>query len=101
MRNQRSRGMISQSNELFAPRSHSSQMSRARPLSQLASLILLTIWVVLISFTTRAQDSAKQQAADSKEVSGFLGGLLRARSRSEEWRLASLREGQGRHEEIQ
>lgn len=73
MRNQRSRGMISQSNELFAPRSHSSQMSRARPLSQLASLILLTIWVVLISFTARAQDSAKQQAADSKEVSGFLG----------------------------
>jgi len=73
MRNQRSRGMVSQSNEFVAPRSQKSQMTRARPLSQLASLILLTIWVVLISFTARAQDSAKQQAADSKEVSGFLG----------------------------
>src|SRR5579864_8426860 len=73
MHNQRSRGMVSQSNELVAPRSQRSQMTRARPLSQLASLILLTIWVVLISFTARAQDSAKQQAADSKEVSVFLG----------------------------
>ena len=73
MRNQQSRGMVSQSNEFVAPRSQSCQMSRARPLSQLASLVLLTIWVVLTGFTARAQDSAKQQAADSKEVSGFLG----------------------------
>jgi hypothetical protein len=29
--------------------------------------------VILFGFTARAQDSAKQQAADSKKVSGFLG----------------------------
>jgi hypothetical protein len=60
-------------NELVAPRSLSSQMSRARPLSQLALLGLLTIWVILFGFTARAQDSAKPQAADSEKASGFLG----------------------------
>jgi len=46
-------------------------MTRARQLLQLALLSLLTIG--LIRFTARAQDTAKQQAADSREVSGFLG----------------------------
>jgi hypothetical protein len=73
MHNQRSTGMILQSNALVAPRSPRSQMSRAKPLSQLALLSLVTIWVILFGFTARAQDSAKQQAAASKEVSGFLG----------------------------
>jgi Protein of unknown function (DUF3313) len=73
MRTERSTGMILQSNELVAPRSQRSQMSRAKPLSQLALLSWVTIWVILFGFTARAQDSAKQQAAASKEVSGFLG----------------------------
>jgi Protein of unknown function (DUF3313) len=72
MHNQRSTGMILQNNELAAPRSQSSQMTLAKPVSQLALLSLLTISVVLIGFTARAQDT-KQQTADSKKVSGFLG----------------------------
>ena len=73
MHNQLSTGTILQSNELVASRSQSSQMTLARPLSQLVLLSLLTIWVVPIGFTAQAQDSAKQKAADSREVSGFLG----------------------------
>lgn len=73
MHNQRSTGTILQSNELVASRSQSFQKTRARPLSQLVLLSLLTIWVVPIGFTARAQDSAKQKAADSRQVSGFLG----------------------------
>jgi hypothetical protein len=48
-------------------------MTRARSLSLLTLLSSLSIWVALIGFTARAQDSAKQQTADSKKVSGFLG----------------------------
>jgi Protein of unknown function (DUF3313) len=36
-------------------------------------LSLLAICVLVVSFTVRAQDSPKQQAPDSREVSGFLG----------------------------
>jgi hypothetical protein len=46
-------------------------MTRERQLLQLALMGLLTIGP--IRFTARAQDTAKQQAADSREVSGFLG----------------------------
>ena len=72
MHNQRSARAILQGNEV-APRSQNSWMTRPRPLSHLAFLSLLTICVVVIGFTTRAQDSAKQQAPDGREVSGFLG----------------------------
>jgi Protein of unknown function (DUF3313) len=72
MHNQRSTRAILQGNEV-APRSQNSWMTRPRPLSHLAFLSLLTICVVVIGFTTRAQDSAKQQAPDGREVSGFLG----------------------------
>ena len=46
---------------------------RATPLLHSAFLSLLVICVLPVSFTERAQDSAKQQAPDSREVSGFLG----------------------------
>ncbi len=37
-------------------------------------LCCVVLWVgCVVSFTVRAQDSAKQQAPDSREVSGFLG----------------------------
>ena len=74
MRNQRSTGIILRSNELVAPRTQNSQMTRrARPLLQLALLGLLTVCVVLIGFTARAQDEATKQGAKSTQVSGFLG----------------------------
>jgi hypothetical protein len=73
MNKQQSTTVILQSNDLVAPQSQNSRTTRARPLSQLAFLSLLTICVFVIDFTVRAQDSAKHQAPDSREVSGFLG----------------------------
>src|SRR5580700_3063101 len=73
MHNQQSKGIILQSNEPVAPQSQNSRMTPARRLSQLAFLSLLTICVFVIGFTVRAQDSAKHQAPDSREVYGFLG----------------------------
>jgi uncharacterized protein DUF3313 len=49
------------------------RVTRAIPLSLLIFLSLLTICVLVIVFAVRAQGSAKEQAADSREVSGFLG----------------------------
>jgi len=49
------------------------RVSRATPLLHSAFLSLLAICVLAVSFTVHAQDSAKQQAPDSREVSGFLG----------------------------
>lgn len=49
------------------------RVTHAIPLSQLVFLSLLTLCVLIIVFAVRAQGSAKEQAADSREVSGFLG----------------------------
>jgi len=74
MNNHRNTKIILQNNKRIAPQSQNCQMTRATSLSQLTCLGLLTICVLLIGFTVHAQDSAKQQAPDSKkEVSGFLG----------------------------
>jgi hypothetical protein len=80
MHNQRRRMLTN--NKRVAPQAQNFQVTRATPLSHSAFLSLLTICVLAIAFTVRAQDSfnhqqsqalAKQQAPDSREVSGFLG----------------------------
>jgi hypothetical protein len=69
-------------NKRVAPQAQNCQVTRATSLSHSAFLSLLTICVLVIGFTVQAQDSsnhqqsqdlAKQQAPDSREVSGFLG----------------------------
>lgn len=47
--------------------------TRATSLRQSACLGLLTICSLVVGITVKAQDEAKQQAAGSREVSGFLG----------------------------
>jgi hypothetical protein len=49
------------------------RITYAKPRLHPALLSMLTICVLVIAITLRAQDAAKQQAADSREVSGFLG----------------------------
>ena len=57
-----------------APQPQDRRAIRATPFSRVAFLGLLTICMLVISFTVRAQDpSSQQQAANGKEVSGFLG----------------------------
>jgi hypothetical protein len=56
-----------------APRAKCRRVTHATPLSKLVFLCRLTICVLVIGFTAGAQDSAKQQAPDGREVSGFLG----------------------------
>ena len=73
MHNQRSTKTIRTNNNGIAPQPQNCRVARATSLSQLACLSLLTICVLVIGITVRAQDSAKQQAPDSREVSGFLG----------------------------
>ena len=67
---------------------------------KLTTLSVLASSVLLIGITGRAQDSAKK--ANSRLETGIrvLGRLLFAHSRSEEWRLAPLREGSVGHEEV-
>src|SRR6202167_32774 len=63
-------------NEIAAAHSQNSQNSRAAlvdSLSRLVFLSRLTICVLVLGFAVQAQDSGKQQAPDSKELSGFLG----------------------------
>jgi uncharacterized protein DUF3313 len=55
------------------PEQQNCRVTRAIPHSQLIFLGLLTICALVIVFAVRAQGSAKEQAADSREVSGFLG----------------------------
>jgi hypothetical protein len=45
----------------------------ATSLWKLTFLSVLTICALLVGITVKAQDAAKQQAVDSREVSGFLG----------------------------
>ena len=72
MRNQRP-AMLTSNNRVVAPQPQSCRLTRTMSLSQWGFLTLLTICVLVISCTVRAQDTAKQQAPDSREVSGFLG----------------------------
>jgi hypothetical protein len=69
-------------NGFVVPQPKNCRLTRARTRLPLACLSLLAICVLAIGFTLRAQgssshqesqDSAKQQAPDSREVSGFLG----------------------------
>ena len=73
MRNHQYTRIILQNIERIAPQLQNCQVTRAISLSQLRGLSLLTICVLLIGLTVQAQDSAKKQASDSREVSGFLG----------------------------
>jgi hypothetical protein len=63
-------------NEIAAAHSQNSQDSRAARVDSLSRLVFLsrlTICVLVLGFAVQAQDSGKQQAPDSKELSGFLG----------------------------
>jgi hypothetical protein len=60
-------------NMRVVPERQNRRVTRAIPLSGLIFLSLLTICALFIVFAVRAQGSAKEQAADSREVSGFLG----------------------------
>jgi Protein of unknown function (DUF3313) len=71
MHNQRA--TVLTSNKGVAPQPWKWRVTRAMPLSELGLLTLLTISVLVIGFTVRAPDTAKQQAPASREVSGFLG----------------------------
>ena len=73
MHSQRSTRKVLTNNGGVAPQPQNRRVTRATLLSQLTCLSLLPICVLLIGFTVQAQDSAKQQAPDSREVSGFLG----------------------------
>jgi hypothetical protein len=73
MRNHQYTRIILQNIERIAPQLQNCQVTRAISLSQWRGLSLLTICVLLIGLTVQAQDSAKKQASDSREVSGFLG----------------------------
>jgi len=57
-----------------APRPQDLRAIRATRLSHVAFLGLLTICMLVVGFTVRAQDPpSQQQAANGREVSGFLG----------------------------
>jgi hypothetical protein len=60
-------------NERVTPQSLKCQVGHLTPLRQFVFLSLLIICALAIGFTVQAQDSAKQQTPDSREVSGFLG----------------------------
>jgi hypothetical protein len=60
-------------NKLVTSQSQNSRPARLDSLSRLVFLNLLTICVLVLGFAVQAQDSATQQASDSKDVSGFLG----------------------------
>jgi len=71
MHNQRP-AMLTSDNRV-APQSQNGRVTHAMQLSPLGYLTLLTICVLAIGLTVQAQDTAKQQAPNSREVSGFLG----------------------------
>jgi hypothetical protein len=73
MQNERTTRTMARGNKQVAPQPLDCRVARAQPLSQLSFLSILTICVLVIGFTVRAQDSANRQAPDSREVSGFLG----------------------------
>ena len=60
-------------NELAAPHSQNSRATGADSPARLVFLGRLTICMLVLGFAMQAQDSAKQQRPDSKELSGFLG----------------------------
>jgi hypothetical protein len=70
MHNQRDTRTTLTDNKRLASQPQGRRVTHATPL---AFLSLLTICLFVIGFTMRAQGSAKQQPADSREVSGFLG----------------------------
>jgi hypothetical protein len=73
MYNQRSTRKTLTNNKGVVLQPPNCRVIRATPLLHSAFLSLLAICVLAVSFTVRAKDSAKQQAPDSREVSGFLG----------------------------
>jgi hypothetical protein len=64
---------MSRITENVAAQSRDCDVTRGRSLSQLLSMSLIAGSLLLIGFTTQAQDSSKPQEAESREVSGFLG----------------------------
>jgi hypothetical protein len=60
-------------NNSLAPQPQNPRVIRATLHWRFAFLTLLPICVLVVGFTVRAQDSAKQQEANSRPVSGFLG----------------------------
>jgi len=73
MHNQHPSNRMLQNTERVAPQSQNCRVTLATSLWQLAFLSLLIICVLVLGFTVQAQDAAKQQVANSKRVSGFLG----------------------------
>src|SRR5271156_2576006 len=82
MNNRRSTRTTLSNNTGIAPQPQRSWVTRATLLPHHAFLSLLTICVLVVGLSVRAQDpsnqqqsqdSMKQQASDSREVSGFLG----------------------------
>lgn len=82
MHNPGSTRIVLADNAFVVPQPQNCRLPRARPPLHSACLSVLTICVLAIGFTLRAQgssnhkqsqDSTKQQAPDSREVSGFLG----------------------------
>jgi hypothetical protein len=82
MHNRRGTRTMLSNNTGIAPQPQNYRATRATLLSHHAFLSLLTICVLAVGLSVRAQDSSnqqqpqdsmKQQAADSREVSGFLG----------------------------
>jgi hypothetical protein len=64
---------VSHNAENVAPQPENCDVTRRTSLSQFVCTSLIAGSLLLIGFTTQAQDSSKQQEAESKEVSGFLG----------------------------
>jgi hypothetical protein len=73
MKNQGPTRTTGTNNSAIPPQPQNCRVVRSTLLLQLSCLSLLTIGVFVIGVAVRAQDSAKQQAPDSREVSGFLG----------------------------
>ena len=74
MHNRRpSRTVLRKQDQSVRPQSQTCRVTGTTSLWKLRCLSVLMICALLIGITVRAQDAAKQQAANSKRVSGFLG----------------------------
>lgn len=65
--------IMSHNAENVAAQPRDCDVTRGRTLSQFLGMSLIAGSLLLIGFTTQAQDSAKPQEAEPREVSGFLG----------------------------
>jgi hypothetical protein len=74
MHNRRpSRTVLRKEGQGVRPQSPTCRVNRATSPWKLACLSVAIVYALLIGISVRAQDAAKQQAGDSREVSGFLG----------------------------